>query len=372
MRQTVISEHACSGQTGTADFTVSRDKSSPQGRAVEGASQSAYRNGVGAAASEDSNSGLDTDYIHYDVSSGASRVAQLMNQDPYLAASASAGEGCYEAVEETADENGEASAKEQEKESETKTSGYTEDDIEYMERLLKGMRESRSKNYGSSSKKRLTYNYRRVSGAILRSKTRMQASNALTSAKSNLANLRRKLGTGKYSDDELRIAITHADKMVRAARKKVANLKREELRKKSDRNAEQGREHKNTVIKQKHQDKGEIQQLDVKLDQELLRLKKQLKQLSEAEKNSHRRSENYELLVADMEYLKKKIGLMRQEQENQNDQSPADQLSGQTETSAVSQTTPAAQTEGETGAAAAAGAADTAPATAGAGFDASV
>jgi hypothetical protein len=53
--------------------------------------------------------------------------------------------------------------------------------------------------------------------------------------------------------------------------------------------------------------------VDASLDQELQRLKKQLKQLSKMEKNEHRRSENYDLLMADMEYLKRKIDLMRQD-----------------------------------------------------------
>lgn len=47
-----------------------------------------------------------------------------------------------------------------------------------------------------------------------------QASNALTSANSALSALRRKSASGQYNDDELQIAINHAKKMVRVARKK--------------------------------------------------------------------------------------------------------------------------------------------------------
>ena len=49
----------------------------------------------------------------------------------------------------------------------------------------------------------------------------------------------------------------------------------------------------------------------------MLQLKKRLKQITKAEKNGHRRSENYDLLQADMEYLKRKIDLLRQDQSGQ-------------------------------------------------------
>jgi hypothetical protein len=162
----------------------------------------------------------------------------------------------------------------------------------------------------------------------------MQADNALRSAKSTLSDLKRKAGSGPYSDDELEIAITHANKMIRTARKKVSNLKQEELQDKSDQDAENSKERKNTSVRQKHVQKEDFQKVDVELDGELQMLKKRLKQLSKTEKNGHRQNENFDLLMADMEYLKRKIDLMRQ-----------DQTSGQTTDQSWSSQSLAAETQ---------------------------
>ena len=44
-----------------------------------------------------------------------------------------------------------------------------------------------------------------------------------------VAMLRRRYGCGEYNDRELEIAIVHAEKMVRIAKKKLKNLRMEEL-----------------------------------------------------------------------------------------------------------------------------------------------
>lgn len=102
-----------------------------------------------------------------------------------------------------------------------------------MERLLESMRKSRENisKTNANAKKTLTYNYRKVSGAIMRAKTRIQAGNALASAKSELSGLKRKAGSGQYKDEELQIAINHANKMIRTARRKMSHLKLEEMQK---------------------------------------------------------------------------------------------------------------------------------------------
>lgn len=152
----------------------------------------------------------------------------------------------------------------------------------------------------------------------MRAKTRIQAGNALSSAKSELASLKRKAGSGQYKDEEIQIAVNHANKMIRAARKKVANMKLEEMHKQHDDGTVRGRKQKTEAIK-KTKAVRENTSEKAKLDKQMELMKKRLKQLSEAEKNGHRRSENYELLQADMEYLKKMIDLMRHEQNGTSD-----------------------------------------------------
>ena len=265
--------------------------------------------------------------VQYDVSDGRSRVAQILSQqqsvysydgDVYVTDQGA------EATQNGASKKGQitdamsGTDEEDDKSENTDTQGYSESDIEYMERLLESMRKSReniSKNK-TDTKKTLTYNYRKVSGAIMRAKTRIQAGNALTSAKSELSGLKRKAGSGQYKDEELQIAINHANKMIRTARRKMSHLKLEEMQKKSDNDTVHSREQKNENIKrQEHVQNSTAIKAD--MDQQVLRLKKRLKQITKAEKNGHRRSENYDLLQADMEYLKRKIDLLRQDQSGQ-------------------------------------------------------
>lgn len=265
--------------------------------------------------------------VQYDVSDGRSRVAQILSQqqsvysydgDVYVTDQGA------EATQNGASKKGQitdamsGTDEEDDKSENTDTQGYSESDIEYMERLLESMRKSReniSQNK-TNTKKTLTYNYRKVSGAIMRAKTRIQAGNALTSAKSELSGLKRKAGSGQYKDEELQIAINHANKMIRTARRKMSHLKLEEMQKKSDNDTVHSREQKNENIKrQEHVQNSTAIKAD--MDQQVLRLKKRLKQITKAEKNGHRRSENYDLLQADMEYLKRKIDLLRQDQSGQ-------------------------------------------------------
>ncbi len=168
--------------------------------------------------------------------------------------------------------------------------------------------------------------------------------------------------------------------MVRTARKKVANLKAEELLDKSDQDIIQKKERDNTEVKQILQN--DIQE-SVELDQELELLEKRLKQLTKAEKNSHRRNEDYDLLVADMEYLKKKIDLLIQERDEKNSQSTV-QASSMNMASAAgegassvsggdSSASGGTAAEADTGAApGGAGSASSVPAAAGTGFSESV
>lgn len=308
-----------SGSSKSRETTAGKTKRTAS--AVAGKNKTTEKSG--AAGSR----GFYDENVQYDVSDGRSRVAQILSQqqsvysydgDVYVTDQGA------EATQNGASKKGQitdamsGTDEEDDKSENTDTQGYSESDIEYMERLLESMRKSReniSKNK-TDTKKTLTYNYRKVSGAIMRAKTRIQAGNALTSAKSELSGLKRKAGSGQYKDEELQIAINHANKMIRTARRKMSHLKLEEMQKKSDNDTVHSREQKNENIKrQEHVQNSTAIKAD--MDQQVLRLKKRLKQITKAEKNGHRRSENYDLLQADMEYLKRKIDLLRQDQSGQ-------------------------------------------------------
>ena len=190
---------------------------------------------------------------------------------------------------------------------------YNQSAIEYSMQLLERLKESRQNSKSTNTKttkQPVNYSFRKVSAAIARAKNVNQASNALTSANSALSALRRKSASGQYNDDELQIAINHAKKMVRVARKKVQNIRRESQMESDD---------KGTVHRKQNETGQKIvrrrKQADEKEDalQELQLLKKQMKTRREQEKYSHRRYEGQNLMSADMEYLQKMIRLLKNE-----------------------------------------------------------
>ena len=190
---------------------------------------------------------------------------------------------------------------------------YNQSAIEYSMQLLERLKESRQNSKSTNTKttkQPVNYSFRKVSAAIARAKNVNQASNALTSANSALSALRRKSASGQYNDDELQIAINHAKKMVRVARKKVQNIRRESQMESDD---------KGTVHRKQNETGQKIvrrrKQADEKEDalQELQLLKKQMKTRREQEKYSHRRHEGQNLMSADMEYLQKMIRLLKSE-----------------------------------------------------------
>mgnify|MGYP001143403757 FL=1 len=190
---------------------------------------------------------------------------------------------------------------------------YNQSAIEYSMQLLERLKESRQNSKSTNTKttkQPVNYSFRKVSAAIARAKNVNQASNALTSANSALSALRRKSASGQYNDDELQIAINHAKKMVRVARKKVQNIRRESQMESDD---------KGTVHRKQNETGQKIVRRRKKADekedalQELQLLKKQMKTRREQEKYSHRRHEGQDLMSADMEYLQKMIRLLKNE-----------------------------------------------------------
>ena len=119
--------------------------------------------------------------------------------------------------------------------------------------------------------KKLNYNYREVSGRILRAKTSISARQAAVHARTVVAMLRRRYGCGEYNDRELEIAIVHAEKMVRIAKKKLKNLRMEELARRTS-EAEKIREEREGGEKEKESgERDEVQSESGEMSEEELR-----------------------------------------------------------------------------------------------------
>lgn len=179
--------------------------------------------------------------------------------------------------------------------------------IKSLEEKLQRLQEKKKikKEATNTKKKALRYSYKKVSGSVMRAKTLSQASSALTSAISNLNSLKRKSMTGKYDEDEIEIALKHAKKMVRTAKKKMNHLKYEQKQDQSD-DAYVGNKKKEitqsvTVIKQDNED----------VQQQIRLLEDQLESVKKQRSKGNRKDENIDIMNSDMEYLRKKIELLK-------------------------------------------------------------
>lgn len=198
-------------------------------------------------------------------------------------------------------------AKERKKDSVQEALDKAETLVESLKRMVERMREQQKvqKEEKENSKKKLSYSYRRISNAIGTAKTSMQASNALSSATANLSSIRRKAVSGEYEEKDIEIALQHANKMVRVARKKVANLKSEALQQKRNRAKESQKQQQVNMVYQKPKRQ--------KAEKELQQLESELKSRENQKKNANRRDEDMDLMQADMQYLRRKIDLLKSE-----------------------------------------------------------
>lgn len=187
--------------------------------------------------------------------------------------------------------------------------------------------------------KKLNYNYREVSGRIIRAKTSVSARQTVTHARTVVAMLRRRYGCGEYNDRDLEIAIVHAEKMVRIAKKKLKNLKSEELARRTSEaeKIEEEREERNSETEEMQSESSgmseeELREAIRRMEQELQELmaensmdeltdeclgsggsmsEEELKQV----KKKHRCDEMRQIVEADMKYLKAMFQRMVQEQQ---------------------------------------------------------
>lgn len=145
-----------------------------------------------------------------------------------------------------------------------------------MNSLLESMKKARERNKAENEKKAkakkpLRYQFKRISGTISKAKSVTQADNAVFKAKNALASIKRKGASGKYDSNEIAMAETHARKMVRIAKVKLAHMKQEEAA----------------------EDYGSQDEISVEYRKII--------------KKAHRKEEDMELLKADMDYLKAQI-----------------------------------------------------------------
>lgn len=80
----------------------------------------------------------------------------------------------------------------------------------------------------SNKKKKLNYNYKKISRQITMNNTSSGARRVITKAREEVVSLLRKQMSGKYDETDLRHAIIHARKMERIARRKKKHLEEEE------------------------------------------------------------------------------------------------------------------------------------------------
>lgn len=161
----------------------------------------------------------------------------------------------------------------------------------------------------SGTKKKLNYNSKEISSQILRAGKSRSASMVLARAKNKVSTLQRCLGTGQYNDNEVRVALAHANRMVKCAKMKVQNLKEEERLKRQYEN-----EHVNKERQQKNEVKRRVSQKErniktkAVLDETQQTLKeKSMRQEILRKKRVHRNAERGKINEADMKYLEEQV-----------------------------------------------------------------
>ncbi|MCD7708407.1 MAG: hypothetical protein LUI02_00875, partial [Clostridiales bacterium] len=85
-----------------------------------------------------------------------------------------------------------------------------------------------STNTTTKKHKKLNYSFKQISAMITNAKTSAGARQVLSQARAKTTQLRRQLKSGNYDDEEVEMAITHAEAMERVAKKKMENLEEEE------------------------------------------------------------------------------------------------------------------------------------------------
>ena len=106
--------------------------------------------------------------------------------------------------------------------------------LDSMKNYSESLRNQRLNSKTTADKmKKLKYKFKDISSKIVRSKTSTSAKQVVNLAKREVLRLKRDKMSGKYDEDEMDAAITHAKAMERVAKKKVKHLEEEEMAKAS-------------------------------------------------------------------------------------------------------------------------------------------
>ncbi|MDE7326124.1 MAG: hypothetical protein K2N63_07605 [Lachnospiraceae bacterium] len=165
--------------------------------------------------------------------------------------------------------------------------------------------QKKAKAKAKAKKKNLNYNRREVSAQVLRASKLGMAARALATARTKASSLRRLVGTGQYDENELRIAIAHAESIVKTAKKKLGNLKEEQIKEKRVKREKQENALKKQVKQQRirakrQQVKRELAAQRNQTERQMRAKEMRCKQL----KRRHRGEELADVAEADMKYIK--------------------------------------------------------------------
>lgn len=197
---------------------------------------------------------------------------------------------------------------------------------------------------GKKKRKKLQYNFKRLSNQIMRTKTSINAKQLTTKTKFQIADLRMKLISGDYDYVEIHNALTHAEKIARVAKKRLKHLQEEENLEKTGRQGMTDPEEMKTekdeddeILDTSAMSKEELEQLMKDLQEELEKIEEELEEAMKSQdlmeefvqgssrqmdpndlemlKKKHRADEMRDIMKADMEYLKALFDKLSKEKE---------------------------------------------------------
>lgn len=172
-------------------------------------------------------------------------------------------------------------------------------------------------------KKKCGYDYRELSGKILRASTPYSAAQAAASASVKVGTLKKMLSSGAYDDNDVKKAIMHAQRMERAAKKRMRNLETEEQKERTNdraQNKEKIKEKAAKKPKKKVYKKLNKETNEVKMEARLSQIKKNLKAIEADQRRLNRSRKNkrleemHDVFKADMDYLYSRLQQMEREQ----------------------------------------------------------
>lgn len=198
----------------------------------------------------------------------------------------------------------------------------------------------------AKKKKKLQYNFKRLSNQIMRTKTSFNAKQLTTKTKFQIADLRMKLISGDYDYVEIHNALTHAEKIARVAKKRLKHLQEEENLEKSGgkgltdpEEMQTEKDEEDEIIDTTGMTQEELKQLVEELQEELEKIEEDLEEAMDDTQNlmeefvqgsnqqmdpndleqlkkKHRADEMRDIMKADMEYLRALFDKFAKEKES--------------------------------------------------------